>query len=239
MNEQYKINYLPVVLMRNLFPLFLLLKLSILQGQVPVPVHEEPRHQPVFHNKAFRILNVRLAPGDTTLYHLHHTPSLFINFTSTLTGSQLLGGAAANGKSIPGRILFENLAPPNSRTHRVWNNDRDTFHVIDVELLYSDTGFSQKPLILPGSKLEVDNAWVRAYRMSVLKGSDFDLGIKKQSFILVSLNDAAVKTQQSGKSEDQKLNPGSFMVIEGDHSFSLKNRGDNTVQFVLLEFPLQ
>ena len=140
--------YLPVVLMRKLFFLFLLLKLTNLQGQVAVPVHEEPRHHPVYQDKEVRILNVLLPPGDTTLYHIHHTPSVFINFTSTLTGSQLQGGIASNGKSTAGRILFENLAPPNIRTHRVWNDDKDTFHVIDIELLYSDTGFLQKPLTL-------------------------------------------------------------------------------------------
>ncbi len=232
-------HYLPVVLIRNLFLLFLLLKLTNLQGQVPVPVHEEPRHNPVFQNKEIRILNVLLPPGDTTLYHIHHTPSVFINFTTTLTGSQLKGGTASNGKSTPGRILFENLAPPNIRTHRVWNDDRDTFHVIDVELLYKDSGFSHQPLALPGLKLEVDTAWVRVYRLTMLKGRDFELGNKKQSFILVSLNSAAVHTKQSGKSQDENLKPGSFMAIEKGHLLSLKNNSDNTVQFVLLEIPVQ
>ncbi len=232
-------HYLSVVLMRKLLFLFLLLKLINLQGQGPLPVHEEPHHQPVFQNKEIRILNVLIAPGDTTQYHIHHTPSVFINFTSTLTGSQLQGGKASNGKSTPGRILFENLAPPNIRTHRVWNDDRDTFHVIDVELLYKNSGFSQKPLTLPDLKLEVDTAWVRAYRLTLLKGRDFELGNQKQSYILVSLNSAVVHTKQSGKAQDQILKPGSFMAIERGHKFSLKNNSDNTVQLVLLEIPVQ
>lgn len=232
-------HHLPVVLMRNLFFLFLLLNLTNLKGQVPVPVDEEPRHHPVYQNKEVRILDVLLPPGDTTLYHIHHTPSVFINFTATLTGSQLQGGTASNGKSTPGRILFENLAPPNIRTHRVWNDDRDTFHVIDVELLYNDTGFSQKPLTLPDLKLEVANAWVRAYRLTQLPGKNFVLDSKKRAFILVAFNAASVQTNQSGIPQDQTLKPGSFMAIERGHSFSLKNSGDDTIQFVLLEIPVQ
>lgn len=226
-----------MLLTRKLFLLFLLLKLTSLQAQMPVPVHEEPRHHPVFQNKEVRILNVLLPPGDTTLYHIHHTPSVFINFTTTFTGSQLQGDVLSKGKSTAGRILFENLSPPNIRTHRVWNDDKDTFHVIDVELLYTDTGFVQQPLMYTELKLEVDNAWIRIYRLNLLKGKEFKLDNKKQAFMLVALKAASVKTKKGENAQDLTLRPGSFIDIERGNSFILKNKSDNTIQFVLLEFP--
>jgi hypothetical protein len=97
-------NHPKLVLQRELFVLVLILKLTNLTGQVPV--HEEPRHHLVFQNKEIRILNVLIPPGDTSQYHIHTTPSLFIRLSSTTTGSQLQGGKASEGKSIAGNYAF-------------------------------------------------------------------------------------------------------------------------------------
>jgi hypothetical protein len=209
--------------------------LNILQAQILV--HEEPRHRPVFQNKEIRILNVRVAPGDTSLYHMHTTPSFFIRLTNTITGSQVQGEAKKVGKSQSGEIRFENLAPPNNRVHRVWNADKDTFHVMDVELLMKKADFDEKPMALPNLKLEIDTTWVRAYRLNLLKGIEFNSINKKQSLVLVSLNASKVEIGQNRNRELQTLKPGSFFVIKRRKSFSLKNKTESTSQFVLLELP--
>jgi hypothetical protein len=217
------------------FILILIGCLNILQAQILV--HEEPRHRPVFQNKDIRMLNVRVAPGDTSLYHMHTTPSFFIRLTNTITGSQVQGEAKKAGKSQAGEIRFENLAPANNRVHRVWNADKDTFHVMDVELLMKKAFFDQKPLTLPNLKLEIDTTWVRAYRLSLLKEIEFKSKNKKQSLVLVSLNASTAEIDQNGKRELQTLKPGSFFVISRKKSFSLKNKTESTSQFVLLELP--
>lgn len=217
------------------FILVLISSLNILQAQILV--HEEPRHQPVFQNKDIRILNVRVAPADTSLYHMHNTPSFFIRLTNTITGSQVQGEAKKAGKSQSGEIRFENLAPPNNRVHRVWNADKDTFHVMDVELLMKKAEFDEKPMTLPNLKLEIDTTWVRAYRLSLLKEIEFKSINKKQSVVLVSLNASTVEIGQNGNRKLQTLKPGSFFVINRKESFSLKNKTESTSQFVLLELP--
>jgi hypothetical protein len=218
-----------------LFILVLTSSLTILQAQILV--HEEPRHRPVFQNNDIRILNVRVAPGDTSLYHMHNTPSFFIRLTNTITGSQVQGEAKKAGKSQSGEIRFENLAPPNNRVHRVWNADKDTFHVMDVELLMKKAVFDQKPLALPNLKLEIDTTWVRAYRLNLLNEIEFKTKIKKQSLVLVSLNASTVEIGQNGNRKLQTLKPGSFFVIKRKQSFSMKNSLENTSQFVVLELP--
>ena len=217
------------------FIVVLLFMVSVLPGQVLV--HEEPRHRPVFQNNQIRILNVLLPPGDTTQYHIHHTPSVFIFFTGTTISSQLQGSIASTSKSIPGNVIFENLASPNLRVHRVWNIDKDTLHVIDVELLSKDTGFVQKPLALPELKLTIDTPWVRTYRFILSNENDFTIRNKKRSLILVSLKTALVQTIQGDKVQNQALEPGSFFEIKSQQSFSMKNSSDTTAEFVLLEVP--
>jgi hypothetical protein len=218
-----------------LFILILTSSLNILQAQILV--HEEPRHRPVFQNKDIRILNVRVAPGDTSLYHMHTTPSFFIRLTNTITGSQVQGETKKAGKSQSGEIRFENLAPPNNRIHRVWNADKDTFHVMDVELLMKKAAFDQKPLVLPNLKLEIDTTWVRAYRLNLLKGIEFKSKNKKQSLVLVSLNATRVEISQNRMRELQTLKPGSFFVVKRRQSFSVNNTSEDTSQFILLELP--
>jgi hypothetical protein len=213
----------------------LILKLTHLSGQVPV--HEEPRHHLLFQNKEIRILNVLIPPGDTSQYHIHTTPSLFIRLSSTTTGSQLQGGKASDGKSIAGTILFENLAPPNIRTHRVWNADKDTFNVMDMEILSKDTVFDEPPLSMPNLELEIDTNWVRAYRLTMLEGTEFMIKNKKQLMILVSLKVATMQTKQNDKTGYQTLKPGSYFVIRKKQLFSIKNTSDNNTSFVLVELP--
>ena len=230
-------NHPKLVLQRELFVLVLILKLTNLTGQVPV--HEEPRHHLVFQNKEIRILNVLIPPGDTSQYHIHTTPSLFIRLSSTTTGSQLQGGKASEGKSVAETILFENLAPPNIRTHRVWNADKDTFNVMDVELLLKDTVFDKTPLTMPNLELEIDTNWVRAYRLIMLGGTEFKIKNKKQLLILVSLNVATMQTKQNGKTGYQTLKPGTNFIIRKRQSFSIKSTSDKKVTFVLIELPPQ
>jgi len=229
--------YLKLGFQRKTFFLFLILKLSDLSGQVPV--HEEPRHHLVFQSEEVRILNVLIPPGDTTKYHSHTTPSLFIRLTNTTTGSQLQGGKASTGRSIAGTVLFENLAPPNNRIHRVWNADKDTFNVLDVELLMKDAVFDKKPLTIPNLELEIDTNWVRTYRLSMTGGTEFMIKSKNELLLLVSLNAVTTQTKQNGKTENQPLKPGSYFVISKRQSFYLKNTSDKKTPFVLIELPSQ
>jgi len=203
-----------------------------------VPVHEEPRHHPVFENDEIRILDVHIPPGDTTLYHIHQTPSFFITFTNTDTGSQLLGKEAMTGPTSAGAVLFENLAPPHIRTHRVWNADTEAFHVMDVELLAQNPRFVEKPLTLPGLELEVDTASVRAYRLTLEKGKAFALPKMEHAYLLVALCASTAETELSGNKQTRAVLPGSFFNVGRQKAFRIRNTGDKPVQYVLLELPV-
>ncbi|RIW13609.1 hypothetical protein D0X99_15300 [Algoriphagus lacus] len=223
---------------KSYFPayfIFLLLVQTPLWGQVLV--HQEPRHRPVFENKEIRILDVLFPPGDTTQYHVHTTPSVFINFTTTAVGSQVMGKEKTNSESRAGDILVEDLSGSNTRTHRVWNRDNAVFHVMDVELLYQDFDWEVPPLDLSDLKLEIDTTWVRVYRLNLSEGKQFQLEKPKQSFLLVSLQDASVEIESNGKSQTQNLKQGSFITIPRKKSFSINHSGKQPAQLVLLEFP--
>jgi hypothetical protein len=216
---------------RFLLILFLLFSIGDLQAQVPV--HEEPRHKPVFQNNNVRLLNARLPPGDTTQYHLHNTPSLFIFFTTTTTGSQLQGSEPSTGRSAAGTILFENLTPPHVRIHRMWNIDKDTFHVMDIELLGRDSGFTITPLTGSQLQLVVDTPWVRAYKITLERNKPFVLDKVAGNLFLVALKAGPVRLQ--GKQKQWK--EGDFVYVAAGKPLLLQNDLQQPVQFALIELP--
>lgn len=53
------------------------LSIGGLYGQHP-EVHEEPYHRPFYQWDCLRFLQVKASPGDTTAYHIHRNPILYI-----------------------------------------------------------------------------------------------------------------------------------------------------------------
>ena len=99
-----------------------------------VQVSKEPRHKKVLENKYIRLLDVWMQPGDTTLFHIHSTPSLFLHFTNTVVCSQEKGQTWEKSKNKEGEadyVSFKN----ETWVHRVSNCDTIPFHVTVIEIL--------------------------------------------------------------------------------------------------------
>ena len=84
------------------YRLFLLSILIPFAVQAQVQVRNEPRHKNVIENKYFRVLDVNIPPHDTTLQHIHSTPSVILLFTNTVTAQQLKGQDWVKGQSVAG-----------------------------------------------------------------------------------------------------------------------------------------
>lgn len=200
-----------------------------------VPVSKEPRHHVVFENKKARLLNVLLPPNDTTQYHLHSTPSVFICFTSTNTSSQLVHQQPVGGISKAGSIWFENLDAPYEKIHRVWNNDTSTYHVMDIEILTKDSGFEAKPLVLPHLTTVIDTPWARTYKIELGKSEKVSIKEHASPFVLISMDSGMITKMKKGKKNHLSLKPGTFSWIKPGEELTLLNQKDNVIQFALVE----
>lgn len=201
-----------------------------------VPVSKEPRHHPIFENNKVRILNVLLPPGDTSLYHLHSTPSVFISLSTTKTAAQLKGGQPMPfGLSTQGNIWFENLSPPHTRIHRVWNEDVSAFHVVDVELFTDSSSFSNRPVTFSHSKLIIDTSWVRVYKIELGKNDIVKFSKSKNSFVLITINNACAEIRQNSKLINEQAHEGDFVWINAGDKISITNKKEEKATFTLLE----
>jgi hypothetical protein len=111
-------------------------------GQNPVPVYEEPRHKPVFTNEYVRIIQARIKNSDTSLFHIHATPSAFVFVKPAHYENQVLGETWTTPNYPKGHAWYSSFASGAS-THRVAAHPNDEIFAYDVELVGSYNGIKK------------------------------------------------------------------------------------------------
>lgn len=198
-----------------------------------VQVRDEPRHHNVFENDVIRILDVYLGPGDTTLYHLHNTPSVFIILSNCIVSSQLPGGQPQKGANLTGIVSFDSINP--ARIHRVWNEGTSWFHVMDIEL----TSKSQKNNIpvLPNRflKLLFKERQVNGYDAELKTGEVLQLSNSATGYLLVSKGESVVDYKINGTRRHRIMKAGHYIWIDAENNFSIETKDNKPANFVLLQ----
>ena len=202
-----------------------------LESAAQVPVREEPRHKPVLLNEYFRMLDVKIPPGDTTLYHIHETPSLFLKFTSTYVASQVKDSAwSEKSRSIKGDADYDYFT--NTRVHRVSNQDKDTFHVTDIEIL-SAYRPDAKITPLPFSLL-FDNEKAFAYRITEMANGKQE--IRNRGPIIAALVEGnSVFLHEEGSDVSSEISPGKFAYLKPGGSFYFSTGKKEKINLVIFE----
>lgn len=208
-----------------------LVNTSAIKAQVPV--RDEPRHHPVFQNNYIRLLDVWIPPGDTSLFHIHATPSLFVILSNTITGSQIKGEKWVKAQNVAGTAWYRSFTP-DSLVHRVSNLDTVPFHVNDIELLslYNNNNLI-KNNPLPFTQL-FSNEKVIAYR---LNDSSFKKQIIKNRGPLVAelIKGDGLIFHDIKKNLSIEIKAGKYLYIEPGTSFYFAASGPSAIDMVLFE----
>ncbi|HNP24778.1 MAG TPA: hypothetical protein PKM63_05780 [Panacibacter sp.] len=198
-----------------------------------VQVRFEPRHHNVYENDLVRILNVFLPPGDTSQYHVHSTPSVFISYTVTKTGSQLLGQPPANAIPAAKTIWYESLV--KEKIHRVWNADTGWFHVMDIELTGKGV-LSHPPLLKNDSlKLLLDEEQVNVYKLQLPAMAKTTLPATEKGLLIICLDKADVNISVNKKQQPLLMLDGHYQWIESGKAVSLQNNAAFESGFAILQ----
>jgi hypothetical protein len=215
--------------MKQFYFLAVLLYCSTASAQLPV--RNEPRHHNIFENNYARVLDVFIGPKDTTLYHLHTTPSVFIIFTKTKVGSQLAGQSAQEGINLAGAISYDSLTIP--RLHRVWNEDTSWFHAMDIELTAmhhrTDIPVLKEPLL----QLLFNKKEVNGYNIELNPKSKIPLPASVNGYLIVSKNETEIDYRINGAVQHRIMKAGHYIWIEAGKSSSLLT-GDRLAASLLL-----
>jgi quercetin dioxygenase-like cupin family protein len=208
-----------------------------------VPVHQEPRHRLVFDSPLTKILNIQIPPGDTTLFHTHSDPILYVNMGTSTTRNQPFGGqwnataeearAAAAAKPPapfrPGRMTSTTSYAQKPNTHRVNNVGQSLFWLVGVT--NATTG---DPDTTPSAdfdaKPEIENQWFRGYRWPLPAGSKFEhRHANPVAIVLVS-----GRLAMSGGASKTFEKPGDFAFLEATTTHQLASVGGDA-DFVEVE----
>jgi hypothetical protein len=188
-------------------------------------------HHNAFENDIVRVLDVHLRPGDTSLFHKHETPSVFIVLTPARTGSEvIMEEAKATALSKDASISFEGfyITP---RVHRVWNEDTLEFHVMDIELLHKNQYENTSPIQQKGLNLIFDEKPVRGYRLILDAGGTMQLQ-RRTPFLVVGLTDA---TEALWVNKKTFIKKGDYLFIPAGQSIQFINKGPQSHSFAVLE----
>lgn len=198
-----------------------------------VHVRDEPRHHNVFENEFVRILDVHLGPNDTTLYHLHNTPSVFIIFTNTNVGSQLWAKQPQKGANVNGVVDYDSIGIP--RIHRVWNEDTSWFHVMDIELTSTKQKSNIAVLQNTSLKLLFNERQVNGYNAELKPGNILEIPSSANGYLLVSQSESVIECKTNQIIQHRILKPAHYIWVEAGQHVSLKPAGNKVVSFVLLQ----
>jgi len=195
-----------------------------------VQVRKEPRHKNVLENNYIRRLDVKIQQGDTTLFHIHSTPSVFVYFTNTLVCSQIKGKEWVTAKNIKGNASYRSFLN-DTLVHRVSNCDTVPFHVTDIELLSS-----YKPDIklqpLPFTVL-FENEKVIAYRLTTAVFNNQI--IKGRGPMIAEMITGDVAFHNKKGKELSQLKAGKYLYIQPDRAFYFSATADAAINMVLFE----
>jgi quercetin dioxygenase-like cupin family protein len=196
-----------------------------------VQVSKEPRHKNVLENKYLRLLDVWIEPGDTTLFHIHSTPSLFLHFTSTVVCVQIKGAEWIKDKNKEGNPSYRSFVN-DTLVHRVSNCDTVPFHVTDIELLSSWK--SNTPLQLLPFTVLFDNEKAVAYKLTQ---SSFNNQVISHRGPMVAqlVSGNKVMYYDAKKKKSTSIKTGKYLYIKPGSSFYLSAKEHEEINLVLFE----
>ena len=218
-----RVNILPYVFT------FFIFYTSLLTAQVQVS--KEPHHKNVMENKYIRLLDVWINPGDTTLFHIHSTPSLFLYFTNSDVGTQIFGQEWTKNRNEMGKASYKSFAN-DTLIHRVTNLDTSLFHVTDIELLSAyKPDVSIQPLAFT---VLFENEKTIAYRIT--QSSLNKQIISNRGPIIAELVEGKeVIYYDVSKKKMTSISTGKYFYIKPNSSFYFTVKENENINLVLFE----
>jgi len=206
-----------------------------MSAQTAVPVYEEPRHRLVLTHQLVRVMDVRIAPGDTTLFHIHDAPALYVTIAASALEVQVLGGPWAQrfATGAPGRtegdVNTDTSYAQRPLTHRVTNVGTKPFRLIAV------TNAAASPAVrdvagMPGV-LELRNRWFAQSRVRVSAGARTWYPVPTATIIVAPFGGPATVLLESGETHVLSA-AGSWTFLPAGTRYQLSSTGSATLVVV-------
>ena len=207
-----------------------------------VPIEQEPRHRLVLQEGAVRVFDVRIPPGDTTLYHTHDSAILYVPVSISPTDSQILGGEWSGVKSTDASRFRMDATDEITRyaarpvTHRVKNVGTRLFRLIAVTngRAPKDSARAEPDSKLPGL-LERESPWFRVSRLVLSAGEVsewYDAGLPT---VLVQPEAGTVSVDGAASGTTELRDAGCWIYLPPGTRYRIANLGTGRTLLVVAE----
>jgi uncharacterized protein (DUF885 family) len=229
---------------------------SLPKGESVVPVFHEPHHRMLFAAGTTKILEGQLPPGDTSWYHVHTEPILYITLSQSQQRTQVLGQEMNAGRGAPPAVGRANAppapgrggAPPNGPairatsttsyydepvTHKITNvGDRLFRFMVVTNASPGDEKGTNTGAGFPG-KAELSNRWFRAYRQTLAPGQVSEPHRHTTEAVIVQVSDG--RGVAVGPMTWEFWEPGRWAWFDADKVHEIRNTGTVPLEYIEVE----
>jgi quercetin dioxygenase-like cupin family protein len=185
-----------------------------------------------------RVLDVRVGPGETTLYHVHTDRTISVVIAAARTWEQFQSRPASPPSADlgPGQVL-DNSAAPLPYTHRVANVDTVGFHYV-VGVLRAPSNIAAPALSsATGLKLERETQGGRVYRVRLAPGEATSVHRHPQPGLTVQVGMGSLRLEGTA-AEAARPDPGTgawwWRAVGTQHA--VRNDGTTVVEVVEIDW---
>lgn len=204
-------------------------------AQSAVPIEQEPVHRLVLQNQSVRVFEIRLPPGNDTLWHVHRHDGISVRLADATIEDQPRDGQARTLRLSRGAVAYG--ATPSVLTHRVRNVGETTFHNIYMELLPDQDGEGGRSTAKASDRpVEFENDRVRALRRVLAPGESTGMHTHTSDGVAVPVTAGRLEISQSeGAVRTSEIKTGTVQWIRSGTTHALKNVGDAPMEIVDIE----
>ncbi len=200
--------------------------------QAPVPPEQEPHHHVLLKNDFVEVVRATLAPGESTLYHIHTHDSAGVDLADSTTTEQLMGGKEGPPSTSKAGEAWAQERNPKPYIHRVHNVGSGAMDLIDVELLQQP----KHPSAHAAAKIEAENPQARVYEWNLAPGAVSAMHTHERPYVIIAATPMQLKmAAPDGRSLRETVKAGDFHWIEASVTHSLANEGQTAGEIVEIE----
>jgi quercetin dioxygenase-like cupin family protein len=183
-----------------------------------------------------RLFYVRIAPGDTTLFHTHVNDNVGVRLTNAELSDIVPGGTPEKVLVNQGAVGFGHY--PSPLTHSVSNVGSTPFHNMVVEILPSEDVAFTAPLLadVAGHTLVLENERVRIFRLALDPGQSTEQHSHDLPFLGVVITEGKIAVDRPATAaETVTFKPGDYRWHERGMRHSMRNVGSTSFEAVEIE----
>ena len=194
-----------------------------------VPATREPHHVVKLENRYVRVLDVTVPAFDSTLYHIHENPYVYVSIGPATLKAQVDGSNDISDLMLKdGEVRFSPVV-----THRVGNVGPTPFRNITIQIQGRDDTTAAAGTLMAeahaaGPKTEVafENDLIRVDRLAIAPGQASVPHSHPKSHLLVAVHPATVKIEAPGyPAVTQRMESGDFDWHTGASTHTITNVG--------------